>query len=147
MQPGWAPTSGLGLPLLLLARRVGLVAAVRPTFGVRVVVPCLSAALGAYVCAASVATGRLLTRVWVVCGTRVVLVAFYHPPCIFGSSCFLKREENRRRTRQHYRHRHGQLEQRCSSAMFLVVPCLAVVFPAVAPQGCGSRVIMYTGAG
>ena len=73
------------------------------------------------------------------------------PPPFFWCLCFFsfffKREEKWCRKRQHYRHRHGQLEQRCSSAVFLVVVCVAGVFPAVAPQGCGSRVIMYTGAG
>ena len=49
--------------------------------------------------------------------------------------------------REHYKHRHGQLEQRCSSAVFLVVVRVACVFSAVAPQGCGTRVMMYTGAG
>ena len=49
--------------------------------------------------------------------------------------------------REHYRHRHGQLEQGCSSAVFLVAVRIAGVFLAVAPQGCGSPVMMYTRAG
>ena len=44
MQPGRARTSGLGVPLLLLARWVGWVAPVRPTHGV-LVLSCPSAAL------------------------------------------------------------------------------------------------------
>ena len=44
MQPGRAPTSGLGVPLLPLARWVGWVAPVRPTHGV-FVLSCPSAAL------------------------------------------------------------------------------------------------------
>ena len=44
MQPGRARTSGLGVPLLPLARRVGWVAPVRPTHGV-LVLSCPSAAL------------------------------------------------------------------------------------------------------
>ena len=44
MQPGRARTSGLGVPLLPLARWVGWVAPVRPTHGV-LVLSCLSAAL------------------------------------------------------------------------------------------------------
>ena len=108
MQPGQARTSGLGVPLLLLVGRIGWVAPVRPTLGVWFVVPCPSAALGAYVCAVSgapwrlftgvrvpcvlcamfVATWRLFTGVRVVCGTRVVLVASLPPPPLFFLSCF-----------------------------------------------------------
>ena len=44
MQPGRARTSGFGVPLLPLARRVGWVAPVRPTHGV-LVLSCPSAAL------------------------------------------------------------------------------------------------------
>ena len=44
MQPGRAPTSGLGVPLLPLARWVGWVASVRPTHGV-LVLSCPLAAL------------------------------------------------------------------------------------------------------
>ena len=45
----------------------------------------------------------------------------------------------------HCRHRHGQLVQRCNS----VVSSGSVVgaVAAVPPQGCGSRVLMYTGLG
>ena len=61
MQPGRARTSGLGVPLQPLARRVGWVAPVRWTLGVWFVAPCPSAALGACACAVSWATLRLFT--------------------------------------------------------------------------------------
>ena len=41
---------------------------------------------------------------------------------------------------------HGQLEQRCSSAVILVVVCVAGALSAVAPQKCGTRILMYIGA-
>ena len=53
MQPGRAPTSGLEVLLLQLARRVRWVAPVRPGLGVGFVAPCPSAALGACACAVS----------------------------------------------------------------------------------------------
>ena len=109
MQPGWAGTSGLGVLLLLLAGRVGWVVPLRPTLGVRCVVPCPSAALGVYASAVStassllftgvrmpcvlsalsVATPRLFTGVRLVCGTRVVLVASLGslPPPVFSFCC------------------------------------------------------------
>ena len=62
MQPGWARTSGLGVPPLLLARWVGWVAPVRPTHGV-LVLSCPSAALLLHVCAVSWATWLLFTGV------------------------------------------------------------------------------------
>ena len=103
--------------------------------------------------AVSAAPWRLFTSVRVVCGTRVVLVASlgFPPLCLFflffAFVCFFKkREQKRYRTRENYRHRHGQLGQRCSSALFLIVVCVAGVFLAVAPQGCGSRLLMSTGA-
>ena len=85
---------------MLLARRVGWVAPVRPTLGQWFVAPCPSAALGVYTCAASgapwrsftglrvpcilcavsVASWHLLTGVRVVCGTHVVLVASLGSP-------------------------------------------------------------------
>ena len=106
MQPGRAQTSGLGVALLLLARRVGWVVPVRPNLGVLFLVPCPSAALRVYVhavsgaswhlftsarvlCilfAVSVATWRLFASVRAVCGTRVMLVASLpSPPPLF---CF-----------------------------------------------------------
>ena len=102
-------------------------------------------------CTVSVATWSLFTGVRIVCGTRVVLVASLAPPTLFFSffftlvflrCClfvaflfFFNSEAKLKRTREHYRHRHGQLEQWCSSAVFLVVVCVAAVFLAVAHQG------------
>ena len=63
MQLGRARTSGLGVPLLLLARWVGWVAPVSPTHGVWLVVARPSVALGAHVCAVSWATWLLFTGV------------------------------------------------------------------------------------
>ena len=59
MQPGWARTSGLAVPLLPLARQVGWVAPVRLTLRVWFVAPCPSAALGACPSVVSRATWRL----------------------------------------------------------------------------------------
>ena len=59
MQPGRAPTSGLGVPPPLLARSVGWVAPMSPTLGVWLVVARPSVALGAHVCAVSWATWLL----------------------------------------------------------------------------------------
>ena len=56
MQPGWARTSGFGVPPLLLARWVGWVAPVRPTSRVWFVVARPFVALGAHVCTVSWAT-------------------------------------------------------------------------------------------
>ena len=112
-------------------------------------------------CTVFMATCRLFTGVRAVCGTRVVLVASFDSPpfsffffflfecCLFLAFCFvfLKREEKEKPKPEHYRHRHGQSEQRLSSAVFLFVVCVAGVFPVVAPQGCGWRVIMYTVVG
>ena len=67
MQPGRAPTSGLGVPPLLLARWVGWVAPVRPIHGVWFVVARPWVALGAHVCAVSWATWLLFTSVPVWC--------------------------------------------------------------------------------
>ena len=115
MQPSRARTRGLGVPLLLLARRVGLVAPARTTLGVWLVVPCPSAALGVFaralsgaswrlftaaralcvLCAVSVATWPLFTGARAVCGTRVLLVASLGSPpppycfCVFFPCCCL----------------------------------------------------------
>ena len=114
MQPGRAPTSGHGVPLLLLAWRVGLVVPVRPTLGMWFVVLCPAAALGAYTRAVSGASGRLFTGACIPCvlcpvfvatlrlftsvravrGTCVMLVASFGSPlylscCIFVRCCLL----------------------------------------------------------
>ena len=93
MQPGQARTSGLQVPLLLLAQRVGWVAPVRSTRGVWFIAPRPSAALGVFVLqvsggswrfftgaralfvlfAESLATWRLFTGACAVCGTRVLV--------------------------------------------------------------------------
>ena len=110
MQPGGARTSGLGVLLMPLARRVGLVAPVRPTLWVSFVVPCPSAAHGACAravsgapwrlfngvralcvpCAVSMATWRLLTSVPAECRMRMLLVASLPPslPLVVVSLCF-----------------------------------------------------------
>ena len=75
MQPGRAPTSGLGVPLLPLARQVGWVAPVRPALGVWFVAPCPSAALGGCACAVSLPTWHLFTSVRALCFLFVVSAA------------------------------------------------------------------------
>ena len=80
MQPGRAPTSGLGVPLLLLARPVGWVAPVRPTLGAWFVAPFPSAALGACACAVYGAYWRLFTGVCALCVLCAVSVATW---CLF----------------------------------------------------------------
>ena len=66
MQPGWARTSGLGVPLLPLARWVGWVAPVRPTNGV-LVLSCPSAALRVCGVLGHVAPVHPCARVVVLC--------------------------------------------------------------------------------
>ena len=66
MQPGWARTSGLGVPRLPLARWVGWVAPVHATHGV-LVLSCPSAALRVHVCAVSWATWLLFAGVLARC--------------------------------------------------------------------------------
>ena len=194
MQPGRARTTGLGEPLLLLARRVGWVAPVPPTLRMLFVAPCPSAAIGAFaragsdasrrlftgaravcvLCAVSVATWRLFSSPRALSGTRVLLVAsFGSPPLLIAfvfllldaivllgllwfffafarliNSCFcfclFFNRKNGKGAREHYRQRHGQLKQRCSSAVFLVAMSVAGVFSAVPLQVCGTRVMMYT---
>ena len=154
----------------------GLVAPVRPTLGVWFVMHCPSAAAGVcaravsgatwrlltgahvlcVLCAVSVATWRLLTAVRALCGMRVMLMASLPPfaPffCLLYAFFFLflpfyKKRKCGKGAHKHYRHRHGQLEQRCSSALFPFVVRVACVFLAVTPRGCGSCVGIYTGAG
>ena len=54
--------------------------------------------------------------------------------------------ESEKGARAHCRHRHGELMQRCSSVAFFIVMCVVSALSAVAPQGCGSRALMYMGA-
>ena len=75
--------------------------------------------------------------------TFFCFLAFAYPPLLF----LLKRKKMDKGARAHCRHRHGHMVQRCSSAAFFVGVCVVGALSAVAPQGCGSRVLMYMGAG
>ena len=156
---GLAQTSGLAVPLLLLARQVGWVAPVRPTLGVWVVAPCCSVALGAYAHAVSMATWRLFSGVHAVWGTRVLLVALLGSPipsllifflldafvCLFLLFFFFLKKRKRGAGRPQAQAWAGGTAG--STPVFLVVVRVAGVFSTVAPQGCGSLLMMYTGAG
>ena len=190
MQPGRARTSGLGVPLLPLARWVGWVAPVRPTHGV-LVFSCPSAALRvcsvlgrwapvhrcarAVCCGASAvswaswllftgvlarcvalhvvswATGLLFTGVRAVCGARVpwVVVSLSSPPnfrfFFFGK----KKRKNKKREEQGRAYTAGtSTGSWCGGAIALCpLACVVGAVAAVAPQGRGSRVLMYTGLG
>ena len=185
MQPGRARTSGLGVPLLPLARLVGWVAPVCPNQGV-LVTSCPSAALRvcsvlgclapvhwcarAVCCVASAVSwatwllfngvlarcvvlrvrcpGPLGSRspVCALCAVRVChvwLCPSSSPPNF--RFFFMEKEKRKTGARVHCRHRHGQLVWRCNSVVSSGVLVGAVA--AVAPQGCGSRVLMYTGLG
>ena len=71
--------------------------------------------------------------------SRVCLSSFF--------GFFLRKKQSGKGARVHCRHRHGQLEQLCSSVVFLVLLCVVVALFAVTPQACGTRVLMYMGAG
>ena len=90
MQPGWARTSGLGVPPPLLAQLVGWAAPMRPTHGV-LVLSCPSAALGVHVCAVSWATGLLFTGVPPWCVVSLVRcpgpLGSCSPVCLRGLLC------------------------------------------------------------
>ena len=63
--------------------------------------------------------------------------------CIcFVLSCFLLKME--KGAHAQCRRRHEQLVQRCNSVVFSGVRRWLL---AAAPQGCGSRILMYTGTG
>ena len=188
MQPGRAWTSGLGVPLLPLARWVGWVAPVRPTHGV-LVLSCPSAALRvcsvlsrlapvhrcarAVCCVASAvswATWLLFTGVLPRCvvlrvrrpgplGSRSPVCALcamgggvpLPPPVIFVFfsvffSFFFLIEKKERQGRA-YTAGTGTGSW-CGGAIVLCpLACVVGAVAAVAPQGCGSRVLMYTGLG
>ena len=204
MQPGRARTSGLGGPLLPLARWVGWVAPVRPTHGV-LVLSCPSAALRvcsvlgrwapvhrsarAVCCGASAVswaswllfTGVLArcvvlhvrcpgplgscSPVCVLCAVRVChgwLCPFSSPPnfrffftCFFFFPCFFlfflgkKKKKKQKRGKQGRAYTAGTgMGSWCGGAIALCpLACVVGAVAAVAPQGCGSRVLMYTGMG
>ena len=203
MQPGRARTSGLGVPLLPLARWVGWVAPVRPTHGV-LVLSCPSAALRVCSVLGRWAPVHRCARV-VCCGASAVSLASWllftgvlarcvvlhvrspgplgscSPVCVLcavrvyhGWLCpsssplnfrlflffffflyfffFLKKKKNKEKQR---REKKGRADTAgtgtgswCGGAMALC-PLARVVgaVAAVAPQGCGSCVLMYTGLG
>ena len=147
MQPGRARTSGLGVPLLPLARWVGWVAPVRPTHGV-LVLSCPSAALRvcsvlgrlapvhrcarAVCCVASAvswATWLLFTGVLSRCVVlRVRCPGLCAVRVCHGWLCpsssppnfsffFLIEKKRKTGARVHCRHRHGQLVRRCNGVV------------------------------
>ena len=201
MQPGRARTSGLGVPLLPLARWVGWVAPVRPTHGV-LVLSCPSAALRVcsvlgrwapvHRCARAVCCGAsavswaswllftgVLARcvvlhvrcpgplgscspVCVLCAVRVCHGWFCpssSPPnfrfffYLFFFSCFFfflgKKKKKQKREKQGRAYTAGTgTGSWCGGAIALCpLACVVGAVAAVAPQGCGSRVLMYTGLG
>ena len=204
MQPGRARTSGLGVPLLPLARWVGWVAPVRPTHGV-LVLSCPSAALRvcsvlgrwapdhrcahAVCCGASAVSwaGWLLftgvlarcvvlhvrcpgplgscSPVCVLCAVRVCpgwLCPSSSPPnfcfCFYFFFCFFcffflcflgKKKKKQKREKQGRAYTAGTgMGSWCGGAIALCpLACVVGAVAAVAPQGCGSRVLMYTGLG
>ena len=78
MQPGRAHIGGLEVPLLLLVRRVGSVAPVRPTLEVWFVAPCPSAALGVFAGAVSGASWRFFTGARALCVLCALSLATWH---------------------------------------------------------------------
>ena len=201
MQPGRARTSGLGVPLLPLARWVGWVAPVRPTHGVLVlscpsVALCVCSVLGRWApvhrCARAVGCGAsavswagwlLLTGVLarcfvlhvrcpgplsscspvcVLCAVRVChgwLCPSSSPPnfrffYLFFFTCYFfflgkKKKKKQKREKQGRAYTAGTgMGSWCGGAIALCpLACVVGAVAAVAPQGCGSRVLMYTGLG
>ena len=186
MQPGRARTSGLGVPLLRLARWVGWVAPVRPTHGVLVLscpsgAPRVCSVLGrlapvhrcarAVCCLASAvfwATWLLFTGVlaWCVvlrvrcsgplgslspvcalCAVRVCsqwLCPSSSPPNFRFVFFLVEKKEKQGRA---YTAGTGTGSW-CGGAIVLCpLACVVGAVAAVAPQGCGSRVLMYRGLG
>ena len=169
MQPGRARTSGLGVPLLPLARWVGWVAPVRPTHGV-LVLSCPSAALRVcsvlgrwapvHRCARAVCGGAsavswaswlLFTGVLARCVVLHVRcpgpLGSCSPMCVLcavrvchGWLCPSSSPPN---------YTAGTaMGSWCGGAIALCsLACVVGAVAAVAPQGCGSRVLMYTGMG
>ena len=188
MQPDRARTSGLGVPLLPLARWVGWVAPVRPTHGVLVLswpsaALRVCSALGRWApvhrCARAVCCGAsavswaswlLFTGVLARCVVLHVrcpgpLCPSSSPPnfCFFFYlffffpffTCFFfffflgKKKKKQKREKQGRAYTAGTgTGSRCGGAIALCpLACVVSAVAAVAPQGCGSRVLMYTGLG
>ena len=203
MQPGRARTSGLGVPLLPLARWVGWVAPVRPTHGV-LVLSCPSAALRVccvlgrwapvHRCARAVCCGasavswasRLLftgvlarcvvlhvrcpgplgscSPVRVLCAVRVChgwlcpsssrpnfrsffFYLFFFLLVFFSFWGEKKKKQKREKQGRAYTAGTGTGSW-CGGAIALCpLACVVGAVAAVTPQGCGSRVLMYTGMG
>ena len=188
MQPGRARTSGLGVPLLPLARWVGWVAPVRPTHGV-LVLSCSSAALRvcsvlgrwapvhrcarAVCCVASAvswASWLLFTGVLARCVALYVRcpgpLGSCSPVCVLcavrvchGWLCpsssppnfrfFWGKKNRQKREKQGRAYTAGTgMGSWCGGAIALCpLACVVGAVTAVTPQGCGSRVLMYTGLG
>ena len=197
MQPGRARTSGLGVPLLPLARWVGWVAPVRPTHGV-LVLSCPSAALrvcsvlGCWApvhrCARAVCCGAsavcwaswllftgVLARcvvlhvrcpgplgscspVCVLCAVRVCQgwlcpsssnFRFFFFTCFYFLYFLGKKKNKQKREKQGRAYTAATgTGSWCGGAIALCpLACVVGAVAAVAPQGCGSRVLMYTGLG
>ena len=198
MQPGRARTSGLGVPLLPLARWVGWVAPVRPTHGV-LVLSCPSAALRVcsvlgrwapvHRCARAVCCGAsavswaswlLFTGVLARCvvlhvrcpgplGSCSPVCVLYAVRVCHGWLCpsssppnfrffllvFFLGEKKKKKKKEKKRERQGRAYTAgtgtgswCGAAIALCpLACVVGAVAAVAPQGCGSRVLMYTGMG
>ena len=155
MQPSRAQTSGLGVPLLPLARWVGWVSPVPPTLGVQTVASCPLAALNACACADRWPTCRLFTGVHAVCVVRVLLVVvslLLPPPkrifllsiCFVVSCLFFSFLKNGKGGQVHT----AGMGNSCSGARVLCSSVYVVgASVAAAPQGCSSRILMYTGRG
>ena len=184
MQPGRARTSGLGVPLLPLARWVGWVAPVRPTHGV-LVLSCPSAALRvcsvlgrlapvhrcacAVCCVASAvfwATWLLFTGVLARCvvlrvrcpgplGSRSLVCALCAVRVCHEWFCPSSSPPNfhfflmEKKEKQGLAYTAGTgTGSWCGGAIVLCpLACVIGAVAAVAPQECGSRVLMYTGLG
>ena len=98
-------------------------------------------------CAVSWATGLLFTGVRAVCVARVpwVVVSLFLPCNFF----FLGKKNKQKREKQGRAYTAGTgMGSWCGGAIALCpLVCVVGAVTAVAPQGCGSRVLMYTGLG
>ena len=109
-------------------------------------------------CAVSWAPGLLFTGVRAVCGARVpwVVVSLFLPPFwFFFFTCFFflffgkKKKKKQKRGKQRRAYTAGTgMGSWCGGAIALCpLACVVGAVAAVAPQGCGSRVLMYMGMG